>query len=515
MDAAREAAEPQGQPPAGGPVVPEFPDEAFGESSAPDVVPESVAPEFVVPESVLSESVDLDGFADQDTEQDEDEDEAAEPVEQLDRPLPEGVRRRVVGLAADALGGLPAAELPAGLRPYAKFTPARRAKYAGTALAAALEAEPVFRLRIADRLRLGQPDLVRALEAGSVPGAAEPLDVAAAAYLLRPKGWARLVTEAGEQVERAGAEGAAAESARLVEKLQEELAAVRSTARTDLDRQRAESEDTRKELESLRKKLRSLESDTRRAQAEVKKLQAELAAQSAAGSTERGAAESENRRLKHRIGELETTLDSRRRSAREGRSVEDMRLRLLLDTVLQSAQGLQRELALPVTQLHPADLVDAVVPGSASPHDVARRALAEDDPALLDQLLAIPQVHLVVDGYNVTKTGYPTLPLEQQRMRLLGGLAMLAQRTQAEVTCVFDGQDLDVPVIMAPPRGVRVRFSRTGQTADELIRQLVRAEPQGRPVVVVSADREVADGVRKAGARPVASVLLLNRLARA
>jgi predicted RNA-binding protein with PIN domain len=115
----------------------------------------------------------------------------------------------------------------------------------------------------------------------------------------------------------------------------------------------------------------------------------------------------------------------------------------------------------------------------------------------------------------VTKTGYPALPLEQQRIRLLGGLAMLAQRTQTEVTCVFDGQDLDVPVIMAPPRGVRVRFSRTGETADELIRRLVRAEPQGRPVVVVSTDREVADGVRKAGARPVASILLLNRLARA
>lgn len=372
MDAAREAAEPQGQPPAAPPEESDAPEEASG------------------------------------------------TTEQLDRPLPEGVRRRVVGLAADALGGLTAAELPASLRPYAKFTPARRAKYAGTALAAALEAEPVFRLRIADRLRLGQPDLVRALEAGSVPGAAEPLDVAAAAYLLRPKGWTQLVAEAGEQVERADAEDAAAEAARLVEKLQEELTTARATARTDLDRQRAESEGARKELESLRKKLRSLESDTRRAQAEVRRLQGELAAQSAAAATERGAAESENRRLKHRLGELETALDSRRRSAREGRSVEDMRLRLLLDTVLQSAQGLQRELALPVTQLHPADLVDAVAPTSASPHDVARRGLAEDDPALLDQLLAIPQVHLVVDGYNVTKTGYPTLPLEQQRLRLLG-----------------------------------------------------------------------------------------------
>ncbi|WP_405017039.1 NYN domain-containing protein [Kitasatospora sp. NBC_00070] len=434
--------------------------------------------------------------------------------EQLGRPLPEGVRHRVVGIAADALGGLPAAELPVSLRQYAKFTPARRAKYAATALAAALEADPAFRLRIADRLRLGQPDLVRALEAGSVPGAADPMDVAAAAYLLRPAGWARLVAEAGEQVERAGAEGAAAEAARLVEKLQEELAELRAQSRADLDRQRADSEGIRREAESLRKKVRTLESDTRRAQAEARKVQAELAEVRAGAATEHSAAEAEARRLRHRIAELETALEAGRRSAREGRSVEDMRLRLLLDTVLQSAQGLQRELALPVAQIHPADLVDAVAPASASPHDVARRALAEDDPALLDQLLAIPQVHLVVDGYNVTKTGYPTLPLEQQRIRLLGGLAMLAQRTQAEVTCVFDGQDLDVPVILAPPRGVRVRFSRTGETADELIRRLVRAEPLGRPVVVVSTDKEVADGVKKAGARPVASLLLLKRLAR-
>lgn len=439
---------------------------------------------------------------------------AEHAVERLDRPLPEGVRRRVVGLASDALGGLPAAELPQSLRQYVKFTPARRAKYAATALAAALEAEPAFRLRIAERLRLGQPDLVKALESGSVPSAADPMDVAAAAYLVRSAGWSRLVAEAGEEAERAGAEDAAAEAARLVEKLQAELAEVRAAARADLDRQRAESDGVRKEAESLRKRVRSLESDTRRAQAETRRVAGELEALRAQSAAERGAAETEARRLRHRVSELENAAEQGRRSAREGRSVEDMRLRLLLDTVLQSAQGLQRELALPVSQIRPADLVEAVVPGAASPHDVARRGLAEDDPALLDQLLAIPQVHLVVDGYNVTKTGYPALPLEQQRIRLLGGLAMLAQRTQAEVTCVFDGQDLDVPVIMAPPRGVRVRFSRTGETADELIRRLVRAEPQGRPVVVVSTDREVAEGVRKAGARPVASVLLLNRLAR-
>jgi predicted RNA-binding protein with PIN domain len=75
---------------------------------------------------------------------------------------------------------------------------------------------------------------------------------------------------------------------------------------------------------------------------------------------------------------------------------------------------------------------------------------------------------------------------------------------------VFDGAG----VMAAPPRGargVRVLFSKAGVTADELIRQLVRAEPPGRPVIVVSTDREVADGIAKAGARPVASVVLLKR----
>ena len=98
-----------------------------------------------------------------------------------------------------------------------------------------------------------------------------------------------------------------------------------------------------------------------------------------------------------------------------------MRLRLLLDTVLDAAQGLRRELALPPRDpVRPADTVDAVEPGRIAPKDIAARALSEHDPALLDQLLALPQAHLVVDGYNVTKTGYPQMPLEKQRLRLLG-----------------------------------------------------------------------------------------------
>ncbi|AJT67647.1 NYN domain-containing protein [Streptomyces chattanoogensis] len=432
----------------------------------------------------------------------------------LDRPLPEGVRRRVVALTAESFGALTVAELPAPLRQYARFTPTRRAKFAGNAMAAALESDAVFRQRIAGKLREAQPELAAALEEGTAPAAADPLDVAAAAYVLRPEGWVKLVAAAGEEAQRARAERAGEEAERELARLREELAQARSEARGDVERVRADLDAARKENESLHRKLRSALSDVKRGEAAVRKAEAALEAAQLQGATDKSVADSELRRLKGRVAEVEAALEASRRAAREGRSVEDMRLRLLLDTVLDAAQGLRRELALPPASIHPADTVEAVEPGRMTPKDIATRALSEMDPALLDQLLALPQAHLVVDGYNVTKTGYPTMPLDKQRLRLLGGLAVLAAQTGAEMTCVFDGAELAAPVLLAPPRGVRVLFSKPGVTADELIRQLVRAEPPGRPVVVVSTDREVADGVAKAGARPVASALLLKRLAR-
>ncbi|MEV7992413.1 NYN domain-containing protein [Streptomyces sp. NPDC086077] len=435
-------------------------------------------------------------------------------AEVLDRPLPEGVRRKVVQIVSDGFGGLTMAELPAQLRQYARFAPNRRAKFAGNAMAAALETDPLFRQRIGEKFRETQPELAGALAAGSPPPAADPLDVAAAAYVLRPSGWVKLVAAAGEEAQRADAERADEESRAELERLRAELAAARDHTRAETERLRTELDGARKEAESLHRKLRAAFSDVKRGEAALRKVQGEMEAVRAEGHAQVSAAESETRRLKARLGEVEASLEATRRAAREGRSVEDMRVRLLLDTVLDAAQGLRRELALPPVSVRPAETVDAVEPGRMTPKDIAARALSDSDPAVLDQLLALPQAHLVVDGYNVTKTGYPQMPLEKQRLRLLGQLSQLAAQSGAEVTCVFDGAELAAPVLLAPPRGVRVLFSKPGVTADELIRQLARAEPPGRPVIVVSTDREVADGVARAGARPVASAVLLKRLSR-
>jgi predicted RNA-binding protein with PIN domain len=90
---------------------------------------------------------------------------------------------------------------------------------------------------------------------------------------------------------------------------------------------------------------------------------------------------------------------------------------------------------------------------------------------------------------------------------------LVSAQSGAEVTVVFDGAER-VHGLPPAPRGVRVLFSQKGETADELIRRLVRAEPAGRPIVVISSDREVADGVKRHGAYPMSSDSLLRRLSR-
>jgi predicted RNA-binding protein with PIN domain len=218
--------------------------------------------------------------------------------------------------------------------------------------------------------------------------------------------------------------------------------------------------------------------------------------------------------LRAKLAEAEAAVGATRQTAKDARAVDDARLWLLLETIGRAAVGLRRELALEPTDQSPADFVadnHAERPGLAAA--TRARALDADDPARLDQLLALPKAHLLVDGYNVTKRGFADISLEQQRSRLVNNLSGLAAQTQAEVTVVFDGAERVVGLPPAP-RGVRVLFSRKGETADDLIRRLVRAEPAGRPIVVISSDREVADGVRRHGAYPLGADALLRRLGR-
>lgn len=426
--------------------------------------------------------------------------------------LAESVRARVVAFGSDTLGALSADEVPTQLRQVARFAAAKRAKLGATPIAAGMEADAAFRRRVLDTASAALPGMVEALEAGTPPPAADPVDVAAVAYLLRPAGWEDLVADAAtaersreDELRRARADAAAT-------RVREQLDATRAAARETRERLKSEVDRLKTENTTLRRRLQ----ETRGRLAEAEAALGDGGSAEATEAIERAeaarrAADVEARRLRARLAQVEDSLENARRAGREERGLGTARLALLLETLTDAAAGLRRELALPASTLRPADTVEGAREADTT-DAAAPRARAVDDPGFLDEILAVPGVHLVVDGYNVTKTAWPAMPLEAQRNRLVQGLAALAARTGAETTCVFDGADVSVPPPVASAQGVRVRFSPAGETADELIRRLVRAEPPGRPVVVVSSDREVADGVRRPGVRSAAAVALVGLL---
>lgn len=100
--------------------------------------------------------------------------------------------------------------------------------------------------------------------------------MAAAAFVLRPAGWVKLVAAAGEEAQRADAERVGEETRRELERLREELAHARELQRTGGEQVRVELDAARKEAESLQRKLRSALSDVKRGDAALRKVNAEI-----------------------------------------------------------------------------------------------------------------------------------------------------------------------------------------------------------------------------------------------
>jgi predicted RNA-binding protein with PIN domain len=420
--------------------------------------------------------------------------------------LPEAVRERIAELAAAAVGKLPVADVPRQLRPVAKFAPAKRAKLGGTALLAALGESSQFRVAVTEWLRDHRKD---ALD----PNVPDSVAAAAAAVLLGEAGAAgrvRLVAKnADETALRAERDAALARNQRLeaeLAQLREELREAKEIAGNARGEREAEVEKLLKRLREQGVQLRQTKDALAGARAELESGGAERAEEIKALKAQLDRERQRVAAEKARAEKAVTDAEIARQSAREARQADEVRLGLLLDTIEGAVGGLRRELSVSARGQRPADMVRGATSGLGAGGKI-------QDVTALDRHLALPNVHLIVDGYNVTKTGYPELPLSDQRDRLIHQLSALAARTSAEVTVVFDGAGvLSVPA--AVPRGVRVLFSERGVLADDVIRSLVAAEPPGRPMVVASTDRAVADSVRRKGAHPVPSAVLVSRLSR-
>jgi predicted RNA-binding protein with PIN domain len=128
---------------------------------------------------------------------------------------------------------------------------------------------------------------------------------------------------------------------------------------------------------------------------------------------------------------------------------------------------------------------------------------------------------LLIDGYNLLHAagifpagGPPTL--ERSRVALLDYLVQaLPPQELPRTKVVFDA-------LHAPPglprelvhRGLAVRFARRGGSADELLEELIAAEPDPRNLLVVSSDHRVQRAARQRGAGYVDSEVWRQELAR-
>ncbi|MCC2317618.1 NYN domain-containing protein [Cellulomonas chengniuliangii] len=445
--------------------------------------------------------------------------------------LPEPVRSSLVRTAAEVLGQMEPKDVPVALRQVQRFAPRRRSSAGAQPLWQALQHDDGFRGRVARVWSHARPELADAVAAGltTVPDpdappleadeapapAADGVELAVGAWLLRPAGWQQLARAAVADQEpdpdggaRAGSPGGRA--LEMMERRAEraELEAARVTAQ--LGAARLEASSAQEEAAALRREQRRLRSDADRARSEARAARSEAQALRAEARAllDQAAADSAAAAADRRVAEAERAAS--RGEARLAQDIATARARLLLDTVVDAGTALRHELGLPPVAVRPADTV-ATQPGAAANRPTSRGRQVQD-PALLDDLLALPHAHLVVDGYNVSKAAYPQLSLTDQRRRLLDALSNVAARTGAEVTCCFDGQPGHSGAATGP-RNVRALFS-VGEIADDLIRRIVRAEPPGRVVVVVTSDQEIATDVQASGAWAVPSQTLLARLAR-
>ena len=197
----------------------------------------------------------------------------------------------------------------------------------------------------------------------------------------------------------------------------------------------------------------------------------------------------------------------------------------LAASLAAAAVALDRGVALPVAS-PPLDPVVPTAPAVAAPpaRPMRRRrrravplppGMLDDTVEAADHLVRVPGITLLVDGYNVSQTGWPELAIAEQRRRLVDALTELAARTAADIAVVFDGADpMWPPAVPATARRVHVSFSPAEVEADDVVLARVADLDPSKPVLVASSDRRVQDGAAALGANVISSPQLLAALRR-
>ena len=118
-------------------------------------------------------------------------------------------------------------------------------------------------------------------------------------------------------------------------------------------------------------------------------------------------------------------------------------------------------------------------------------------------------VHIIIDGYNLIRQSNSFSDIDRQdiqlgREALLDTLAAYQRIKRHMITVVFDGTN-------APPfsqhknrvKGINVKFSRSGESADSVIKRMANRERE--KVLVVSSDMDIVNFAVTKGAATISS----------
>lgn len=417
----------------------------------------------------------------------------------------------------------PAVPAPTSLRPFLRF-----AKLPSRALAMtrrALEGDEEFRARVADSV--SEADVGRA---GWL-------------YLTRPDGWEEQLAglvEGAETVAREQADRRAEHDARR------RLAAVQEAARKAEEVAGAARAEAAESAAALAEERRARQAAVETAAATARRIE-ELVTERDELRASLTAAAADVERLQARVAGLEK--DLRAATAAAAPAAVSAAVPAppappppvlprppapvvpALEEAAEAALRLAETLHAAVAALAPPALAPAVAPPAPPPAPSVRKAPARPTalrqpaplpPAMFDDsleaaehLVRVSGMVLIVDGYNVSKWGWPELALPEQRRRLVDALAELAARTGLDARVVFDGADTALPgVVPTTARSVRVSFSPPGVEADDVVIDLVAQLPLNRPVLVASNDRRVRQGASRHGANVISTEQLIGVLRR-
>ena len=126
-------------------------------------------------------------------------------------------------------------------------------------------------------------------------------------------------------------------------------------------------------------------------------------------------------------------------------------------------------------------------------------------------------IHIIIDGYNLIRQSNSFSELDRQdiqlgREALLDTLAAYKKIKRHKITVVFDGTS--APVFSQnriQVKGIRVKFSRTGESADAVIKRMASREKE--KALVVSSDLDIVNFSAAKGTATISSAEFEEKMA--